>query len=70
MYRLLTDKYWEEFLKCFDDISEEDDIDGFNAKVIKGGLAGFYTIYEAIIIIGNMGSIFRCRYCILFYFRR
>jgi len=53
IYRLLTDKYWEKFLICFDDISEEDDIDGFNAKIIKGGVVGLYTIYEAILMIGE-----------------
>lgn len=53
IYEILGEKYWMEFLKCFNDTHEGNDIDGLNARVLKGGSAGFYTIYESIIISNN-----------------
>jgi hypothetical protein len=50
IYKILGEKYWISFLKCFNDTHEGNDIDGFNAKILRGGSAGFYTIYESIII--------------------
>ena len=53
IYSLLGKKYWKSFKKCFNDTFKIDDIDEFNSSVIGGGMAGFYTTYEAIIMVGK-----------------
>ena len=53
IYSLLGKKYWESFKKCFNDTFEINNIDEFNSTIIGGGMAGFYTIYEAIIMVGK-----------------
>lgn len=57
IYSLLNSKYWKSFKKCFNDTHENEDIDGFGCKVISGGMAGFYSIYEAIIMVGKKNEI-------------
>ena len=54
----LTKKYFEEFLKCICDIHIEDNLDPFDANVITTGVAGMYTIYEAILIYTNTNEIY------------
>ena len=53
IYSFLGEKYWRSFKKCFNDTHTIEDIDGFNSNIITGGMAGFYTIYESIIMIGK-----------------
>ena len=51
LYMLLKkDKYWEDYLKCFADIHDEENIDDFEAEIISGGVPGMYTIYESILM--------------------
>lgn len=54
----LTKKYFEEFLKCICDIHIEDNLDPFDANVITTGVAGMYTIYEAILMYTNTNEIY------------
>lgn len=50
IYDELTEKYFEDFLKCICDIHEEDNLDSFDANVITTGVAGLYSIYESILM--------------------
>lgn len=54
----LTKKYFEEFLKCICDIHIEDNLDPFDANVITTGVAGMYTIYEAILMYTNTNEVY------------
>lgn len=58
IYDELTKKYFEDFLKCICDIHIEDNLDSFDANVITTGVAGMYTIYEAILIYTNTNEIY------------
>jgi hypothetical protein len=56
IYLILGKEHWLNFIKCFNDTYEDIDSE-LNAKVISGGMAGFYTIYEAIVLIGENSKI-------------
>lgn len=58
IYDELTKKYFEEFLKCICDIHIEDNLDSFDANVITTGVAGMYTIYEAILMYTNTNEVY------------
>jgi hypothetical protein len=58
IYDELKKEYFEEFLKCICDIYIEDNLDFFEAKVITTGVAGMYTIYEAILMYTNTNEIY------------
>ena len=45
-------------MKCICDIHIEDNLDPFDANVITTGVAGMYTIYEAILIYTNTNEIY------------
>jgi hypothetical protein len=47
---LKKEKYWNDFLKCFADIHDVKNLEEFDAEIISGGVAGMYTIYEAILM--------------------
>lgn len=54
----LAKKYFEEFLKCICDIHIKDNLDSFDANVITTGVAGMYTIYEAILMYTNTNEVY------------
>lgn len=56
LYKILKGELWEEFLKCFGDIHLDNDEDNSEARIIKAGVPGLYTIYEAILIINKNNS--------------
>jgi hypothetical protein len=58
IYDELTEKYFEEFLKCICDIHVEDNLDSFDAKVITTGVAGMYTIYESILMYTKTNEVY------------
>ncbi len=58
IYDELTEKYFEEFLKCICDIHAEDNLDSFEAKVITTGVAGLYTIYESILMYTKTNEVY------------
>lgn len=58
IYDELTEKYFEELLKCICDIHTEDNIDSFEAKVITTGVAGMYAIYESILMYTKTNEVY------------
>lgn len=53
IWEILGEEYWDSFIKCFGGISEDENLDSFNAKVISGGVPGLYTFYEAILMVSS-----------------
>ncbi len=57
-YSILSEKYFEDFLKCICDIYITDNLDTFEAKIITTGVAGMYTIYESILMYTDNNEIY------------
>jgi uncharacterized protein len=57
-FKKIVGKYAELFEESFHLISEEDDLDHFNAKVSAGGVAGLFTFMEGIIMQRPNGMIY------------
>ena len=57
-FKKIVGKYAELFEESFHLISEEDDLDDFNAKVSAGGVSGLFTIMEGIIMQRPNGMIY------------
>jgi hypothetical protein len=54
---LITGKRYREFLDSFQQIGERPSLDTFMAKTWRGGVKGFYTIIEAIVMRGENGEL-------------
>lgn len=57
IYSFLKKDLWEEFLKCFGDVYYDDNANKNDNKIIKGGVPGLYTTYEAILIVNQADDI-------------
>jgi hypothetical protein len=56
-FKKLVGADYEHFTSSFQMVSEDEDLDGFGAKVRSGGVRGAYTAMEAIVMIGPAGKI-------------
>jgi hypothetical protein len=57
-FKKIVGKYVELFDESFQWVTEENDLDHFNAKVSSGGVTGLYTIMEGIIMQRPNGMIY------------
>lgn len=57
IFSLLKEDKWDDFLKCIGDTFELDNEDKFDAQVIGAGVAGLYTICEAILMFTENGKV-------------
>jgi uncharacterized protein len=57
-FKKIVGKYAELFEESFQWVTEEDDLDHFNAKVSAGGVAGLFTFMEGIIMQRPNGMIY------------
>ena len=57
-FKKIVGKFNELFEESFQLVSEEDDLDHFNAKVSAGGVTGLFTIMEGIIMQRPNGMIY------------
>ncbi len=60
LYKILEKELWEDFLFCFGFPYEDDDgtSEIQTARILRGGVAGCFTIHEAILIIDTTGNKF------------
>ena len=58
IYDELSEKYFEEFLKCICDIHIEDNLDPFDANVITTGVAGMYLDYQSILMYTETNEVY------------
>lgn len=56
LYSILGDKYWKKFLYCFGDVYLDSDKENY-FRVIKGGVPGCYSEYEAILLIDRFNEL-------------
>lgn len=56
IYKTLGNYYFE-FKSTMEEIGENDNLDGFEAKVFHGGVRGCYTSLEGIVMCGREGDI-------------
>lgn len=57
IFALLKEDKWDAFLQCFGDTFEIDNEDKFDTQVIGAGVAGLYTICEAILMFTENGKV-------------
>lgn len=58
IYKILSKKYFKEFLNCICDIHNEDNLDNFNAKVVSTGVAGMYTTHASILMYTQNNDVY------------
>ncbi len=58
IFNELNEKLFTDFLKCFCDIHNERNLDSFQSNVISGGVAGLYSIYEAILMYCENNNVY------------
>jgi hypothetical protein len=53
----ITGKHYKTLLFCTADIGPGENLDTFDVKVFLGGVAGLYTCYESIVMVGARGEL-------------
>jgi hypothetical protein len=53
----IVGQYFDPMMNCFQELSEQENLDKFVARVTIGGVRGLYTIMEGIILRGERGQL-------------
>jgi hypothetical protein len=53
----ITGQYFDKLAACFQGVSEHDNLDSFEARVLTGAPRGMFTIAEGIVMRGKFGEI-------------